>query len=104
MSAQPNYDACDTWQDIVAEHRRTLQLPPSTVCTDAKLTEWRERANAVLEPPSSDVPGPALALLVQNEPTKTVWSSELEALHTAPASRPPVSDVAALPTAAPAPA
>lgn len=80
MSAQPNYDACDTWQDIVAEHRRTLQLPPSTVCTDAKLTEWKERANAVLEPPSSDVPGPALAQLVQNEPTKTIWASELDAL------------------------
>ncbi|SPO32469.1 probable putative acetamidase [Ustilago trichophora] len=80
MPTQPNYEACDTWQEIVAEHRETIQLPSNTVSDDPQLTQWNHKANQNYASPSNDKPGPSLASLLQHESTKRIWSSELDSV------------------------
>lgn len=75
MSTTPYFDECKTWQEIATEHRKTLHLPPATISDDPKLTEWKEKANASYEPPSSDIPGPSLASLLYTPSTDRVWYS-----------------------------
>lgn len=78
MSTQPDYSTCSTWQEIAAAHRKTLRLPASSVSSDPKLTEWKDKANASYDPPSTHEAGPSLASLVQNDSTKSIWTSKLD--------------------------
>ena len=80
MAASSNFDACNTWQEIVAEHRKSLQLPRELLSDDSYLTEWNRKANENYVTPSNDKPGPSLASLLQHESTQRIWSSKLDSV------------------------
>ncbi|KAJ1022429.1 hypothetical protein NDA16_003418 [Ustilago loliicola] len=80
MAYPPNLEACNSWQEIAAEHRKSLHLPSSTISNDPALSEWIKKANQSEAPPSSDNPGPLLASLLQNDSTNNIWSSKLDSI------------------------
>lgn len=73
-----NYQACNTWQGIVAEHRTSLHLPDGTISDDPKLTEWVRKANSNYTAPDNETPGPSLASLLAHESTRRIWSSKFD--------------------------
>ncbi|SJX63657.1 putative acetamidase [Sporisorium reilianum f. sp. reilianum] len=79
MASSTDYSNCTTWQQIAAEHRKSLVLPDATISNDPRLTEWNHRANASYDSPSNDKPGPSLVSLLGHDATKQIWSSKLDA-------------------------
>ncbi|GAC93893.1 probable amidase [Pseudozyma hubeiensis SY62] len=80
MSSTTNYESCQTWQEIAAEHRKSLQFPAGTISDDPQLSEWSQKANLDYTNPSNTRPGPSLSTLLQNDSTRRIWSSELDAV------------------------
>ncbi|TKY84491.1 hypothetical protein EX895_006392 [Sporisorium graminicola] len=78
-TATTNYEECSSWKEIAAQHRRSLRLPDGTISNDPRLTEWNHKANASYDAPFNDQAGPSLASLLEQDSTKQIWSSKLDA-------------------------
>lgn len=80
MPSNANFQACNTWQEIAAEHRKQLPIPAAAVSQDPHLTEWAHNANSHYINPSNAKPGRSLSSLLGHPSTKQIWSSELDPL------------------------
>lgn len=76
----PDFQSCTDWQSIVAEHRSTIRIPPHLVSPDPALTEWWNKANQSLNPPSDDKPGPSLKSLLSKPETAAILAKASESL------------------------
>lgn len=81
MESPTDYRDCTTWQEIAAQHRKSLLLlPQGTISSDPRLTEWNHKTNASYDSPPNDKPGPSLSSLIEHDSTKQIWSSKLDAI------------------------